>query len=379
MFPIIEVVLSPFIPDGSYFTCRFSVRDLTSKKGGTFTPVSEYSTVRASLSPGIGPSPRPEKNIFDGLTSKQLETINKKLNASIRHPEVEGNRSERKKGRLLQRTDHDQQSVDSVDKSIQLDAIQDAKESVVGDEASSNTDENVFIAKKENDETSDDVESDTLLHSEDPIESRFREIFQLLLTERKKSPTGTSAQTQQQEKRQVIFVVSNYLVLFLAVLAICAEVQARVPAWLQAMERQMLNVHNCGATQEALFECISRGDLAGLLASIGLWFSRSLATKRIFLFGFESPKKLWTVVYESLVTAVCWGISHLFIRRGLNPDTRERFVQRHWKDTLYGSLAVVHAAFLKLVLKNLVPQEVIEVAVRERQIKILSWLPTFYE
>jgi hypothetical protein len=260
---------------------------------------------------------------------------------------------------------------------LSLDDIQDAKGSEKGDESHLIDDAKDLAEKKElEDENSDDVESDTLLHSEDPIESRFREMFQLLLVERRKSRFGTSVQIQQ-EKRQVIFVVSNYLVLSLAVLAVCAELQARVPTWLQAMERQMLNVHNCGATQEALFECVSRGDFAGLLASIGLWCSRSLATKRVFLFGFESPKKLWTVVYESLVTAVCWGISHLFIRRGLNPDTRERFVQRHWKDTLYGSLAVVHAAFLKLVLKNLIPQEVVEDALRERQIKILSWLPSF--
>ena len=66
-----------------------------------------------------------------------------------------------------------------------------------------------------------------------------------------------------------------------------------------------------------------------------LWMTRSAATKRIFLFGFETPKKLWTVVYESLVTSVCWGVSYIFIRRGMNPDTRENFVHKYWKDAVY--------------------------------------------
>lgn len=221
----------------------------------------------------------------------------------------------------------------------------------------------------------EDGEDDTMLHSEDPVETRFREIFHLLLTQRRKN-TSSLREKVRKEKRQVIFVVSNYLVLFLAVIAVFAEIQARAPNWLKMMENQMQSVHNCGVTQEALFECVSRGDFAGLLASIGLYLSRSVATRRIFLFGFETPKKLWTVVYESLVTAVCWGISHLFIRRGLNPDTRHKFVQKYWKDTVYGSLAGFNAAFLKMILKNLIPQEVVEDALRERHIKILSWLPS---
>ena len=99
--------------------------------------------------------------------------------------------------------------------------------------------------------------------------------------------------------------------------------------------------------------------------------------QRIFLFGFDSPRKLWTVVYESLVTAVCWGFSYMFIRRGLNPDTNRNFLQKYWKDAVYGSLAGFNAAFMKGVLKNLIPQEVIEDALQQRQVKILSWLPSF--
>ena len=80
----------------------------------------------------------------------------------------------------------------------------------------------------------------------------------------------------------------NYFVLFLSLIAISAEIQARAPGWLHSMEAQMKNVQDCAANQEALFECVSRGDFAGLIASVILWLSRSVATRRIFLFGFET-------------------------------------------------------------------------------------------
>jgi hypothetical protein len=214
-------------------------------------------------------------------------------------------------------------------------------------------------------------EDDMLLHTEDPIEARLREITELLINDRQRKRGA------RQEKKQVIFVLANYFILFSSMIVILAELQARAPRWLQLMESQMKDVRDCAANQDALFECVSRGDFAGLVASVILWLSRSVTTRRLFLFGFESPKKLWTVVYESLVTAFCWGFSYLFIRRGMNVDTRRQFLQKYWKDAVYGSLAGFNAAFMKQVLKNLIPQEAVEGALRDRQLKILSWLPSF--
>lgn len=222
---------------------------------------------------------------------------------------------------------------------------------------------------EEDSKKSDEDEMD--LHDEDPIEARLREITNLLLDDRQRK------RGVRQEKRQVIFVLLNYFILFLGLIALSAELQARAPEWLASMEKQMKDVRDCSADQEALFECVSRGDFAGLVASVILWLSRSVIPRRIFLFGFESPKKLWTVVYESLVTAICWGVSYMFIRRGMNPDTRERFLQKYWKDAVYGSLAGFNAAFMKQVLKNLIPQEAVEDVLRDRQLRFLSWLPSF--
>ena len=211
-----------------------------------------------------------------------------------------------------------------------------------------------------------------LLHSEDPIEARLREITELLISDRQKRKYRSAG------KRQVIFILANYFVLFLSLIAISAEIHARAPGWLSSLETQMNQISDCAADQEALFRCVSNGDFAGLIASVILWLSRSVATRRIFLFGFETPQKLWTVVYECLVTSFCWGCSYLFIRRGLNPDTRDRFLQKYWKDAVYGSLAGFNAAFMKQVLKNLIPQEAVEDVLRERQLKILNWLPSWH-
>ena len=175
------------------------------------------------------------------------------------------------------------------------------------------------------------------------------------------------------EKKQVIFVISNYLVLFLSLIALSAEIQSRLPQWMAWVQENYDSVQNCATDQAALIECLSNGDFSGLVASALLWATQSASAKRIFLFGFKTPKKLWTVVYEALVSAACWGMSYLFIRRGLNPNTRQNFIQLYWKDAAYGSLAGFNAAFMKAILKNLVPEEVALEALEGRQLRIVDW------
>ena len=181
------------------------------------------------------------------------------------------------------------------------------------------------------------------------------------------------------EKKQVIFVIANYFVLFLSLIALSAEIQGRLPQWMDWVQQNYDSVQNCATDQGALIECLSNGDFSGLVASFLLWATQSASAKRIFLFGFDTPKKLWTVVYEALVTAVCWGMSYLFIRRGLNPNTRQNFIQIYWKDAVYGSLAGFNAAFMKAVLKNLIPQEVALEALEGRQLRIRHWLLSLME
>jgi len=170
--------------------------------------------------------------------------------------------------------------------------------------------------------------------------------------------------TQTQIKRHVIFMMANYFVLFLSIIAISAELHERAPKW---MNEQLSQVHACAVDRDTLFECVSNGNISGLIASIALWMSKTKITSRIFLFGFRTRNELWTVVYESFVTSFCWGFSYLFIRRGLNPDTQQNFLAKYWKDCVYGSLAGFNAAFMKAVLKNLIPKEAVEEVFMETQ------------
>ena len=339
--------MSPYIPDGSRLLLRFNIKDADE---------DEPYTGGAPDSPSAAPSPH--TSVMDlqglGLTANQLALLAPRL----KMPDLEDlNRDGSKKNKKIDRR-RSKSEKDNV--TFAGDTEREQREAK---EKANQDDDNKSTAS-----TTAEMES---LHPEGEIEKSLRQITELLISERQKR------YLPKQEKRQVVFVVANYFVLFISLIAISAEIQARAPGWNAAMEQQLKSVQNCSRDQDALYECVSKGDLAGLVASVILWISRSTATRRIFLFGFESPKKLWTVVYESLVTAVCWGFSYMFIRRGMNPDTNRNFLQKYWKDAVYGSLAGFNAAFMKHVLKNLIPQEAIEDALQDRQLKILSWLPSF--
>jgi len=180
-------------------------------------------------------------------------------------------------------------------------------------------------------------------------------------------------QTPQQEKTHVIFTLANYFVLFLSIITIATEIAERAPSWI---ESNIAQVNQCAVDKETMFECINEGNIAGVIAAFGLWTAKSKSTKRFFLLGFRSGDQLWTAIYEAFVGAFCWGCSYLFIRRGLNPDSRENLISRFWKDAVYGSLAGFNASFMKAVLKNLIPKEAIEEAVMEskQHLRFVDWL-----
>jgi hypothetical protein len=345
MDPPEEIVLSPFIPDGSHFLLRFSTKEKQalekSHSGRNFASryLDNQIASTAPESPSAAPSPHPSKSNLLNLSEDQLTLLSVKL-----------------KG---------------------LD--------VTGESKAKDTDDEPPLKRVSN-KSGEDASRGSLdfneeevmsMHPDDQIEARMRQLTDLLINERRGKRDPDSAY-RRQEKKQVVFVMANYFVLFLSIIAIMAEIQSRAPRWLEWAERNLESVQTCAMDQESLFQCVSNGDFSGLIASFLLWFGRSAATKRFFLFGFETPKRLWTVVYEALVTAFCWGISYMFIRRGMNPDTRQNFISKYWKDAVYGSLAGFNASFLKAVLKNLIPQEALEDALQERHLKILSFLPSFH-
>lgn len=219
--------------------------------------------------------------------------------------------------------------------------------------------------------------NDVVTHNE-ILSQRLEKLSETLLRLHEDGPYSKVQDERPVEKRQVVFMIANYFILFLSLIAISAEIHERAPRWISWIDENVTSVQNCAADRDALFECVSQGDFSGLIASIILWASTSVATKRLFLFGFDSPSKLWTVVYEAGVSAFCWGVSYMFIRRGLNPDTRPNFISRYWKDAVYGSLSGFNAAFMKAVLKNLISQEQVLDVLDQRQLRIVTFLEKLF-
>lgn len=352
---VIEIVLSPFIPNGSRFLLRYSTKEREEDTSYSFGPgqyLNNQIASTAPASPSAAPSPYPSTDNLLNLNDAQLQILGAKLKElsapTLTHPS--------------------QDTREATEQAQQWNrALSPARK----------------VSNEGGSRSSADFEEEEVMsmHPDDQIEARLRQLTDLLVTgrrEKRDQVRSKDASMRRKERKQVIFVMANYFVLFLSVIAIMAEIQSRAPRWLEWAERNLESVQTCATDQESLFECVSSGDFSGLIASFVLWFGRSAATRRFFLFGFETPKRLWTVVYEAMVTAFCWSISYMFIRRGMNPDTRQNFIAKYWKDAVYGSLAGFNASFLKAVLKNLVPEEAVEHALQERQLKILSWFPNWH-
>lgn len=366
----VEIVLSPFIPNGSRFLLRFSTKEKEQDTTISFRPrqyLNKQIASTAPESPSAAPSPHPSSGNLLNLNEAQLQILGAKLKAlQLDTPS------------LTKRTPAFRDvSVPTSHKGVAESAVD--TESLEGDQDELWPSKRVSKIGEEGSMASIDFNEEEVrsMHPDDQIETRLRQLTELLVSDLRGRREKGSYRSRQ-EKKQVIFVLANYFVLFLSVIAIMAEIQSRAPRWLAWAERNLESVQTCAMDQESLFKCVSSGDFSGLIASFVLWFGRSAATRRFFLFGFETPKRLWTVVYESLVTAFCWAVSYLFIRRGMNPDTRPNFVAKYWKDAVYGSLAGFNASFLKAVLKNLVPQEAVEHALQDNQLRILSWLPKMH-
>lgn len=170
--------------------------------------------------------------------------------------------------------------------------------------------------------------------------------------------------TPMQQCKHVVWVIAKSFISFLTIVRICAELYERSPAWKEQIISHLENVEACAVDRDSLFECVSRGDFSGLMASFVIWIT-SKTTRQFFLFGFDSVQTLYHCVYEAFVSAFCWGCSYMFIRRGLNPDTRTNCLLKYWKDCAYGAFANFFQNFIKTVLKNLIPKEAVEDAFGE--------------
>mmetsp|Transcript_25858 Transcript_25858/g.38322 ORF Transcript_25858/g.38322 Transcript_25858/m.38322 type:complete len:730 (+) Transcript_25858:131-2320(+) len=320
-----EIVLSPYIPDGSSFLLTFRIKDLTKKWDKKMQHHRAPPSPSAALSPPGELEQELQRQISDVLNSKKSHRRNSTSPSRLQIPDISTpNRS------------------------------------------------NAISLEQRNTSTPPIATSET----HDILSQRLEKLNDTLLLLHDEGSWAKEDPNQlKTEKKQVIFVVANYFVLFLSLIVISAEIHERAPEWMAQIDLNISTVQNCATDKDALFQCVSEGNFSGLVASVVLWASESVATKRLFLLGFDSPKKLWRVVYECCVSSFCWGFSYIFIRRGLNPSTRPDCIRIYWKDAVYGSLAGFNAAFMKAVLKNFLPQadEILDV-MEHRQVRLFNFL-----
>ena len=398
-----EVVICPFLPDGSAFMFKFKTsieRPVTPPK---VKPTPSNYVSSAPESPSAEPSPYPSSVDLPSLSLGGKSAIIHQNQKRLEQQNAQQTQLLKAVAALLQQQQHAGLRPAPLSVSELLipplpvlpanqPPVSPTKQDEKKEDGDSTAVSSTPIIKATIPPPMESISENPT--TDDLIEKQLRQLNQLFIERRSSSVvdgepstskaadtsnTHHTAQYRREEKKQVIFVISNYLVLFMSLIALSAEIQSRLPKWMDWVLQNYDSVQNCATDKESLIECLSNGDFSGLVASFLLWATQSASAKRIFLFGFDTPKKLWTVVYEALVTAVCWGISYLFIRRGLNPNTRHHFLAKYWKDAVYGSLAGFNAAFMKAVLKNLVSQDAALEALEGRQLRIFSWLGSLME
>ncbi len=344
-FKYIEIVLSPHIPDGSKFLLTFRIKDLTLK----------HHYLRAPPSPSAAPSPPGE------LEQELQRQISDVLADSRGKGQIRDDDGRKRKYRGTRNANTNLNTLSK----LEMPDI-----TVTSRSSPKNTGNGAGYDSVKSDSSREELTQNEILSQ------RLEKLNEtILLLHDDGGWAAKEARDVKTEKKQVIFVIANYFVLFLSLIAISAELHERAPSWINWMNENVTIVQNCAADKDELFKCVSEGNFSGLVASVILWASQSVATKRFFLFGFDSPQKLWTVVYECGITSICWGTSYLAIRRGLNPDTRPNCLRKYWKDAVYGSLSGFNAAFMKAVLKNLLPKadEILDV-MEHRQTRIFNFL-----
>jgi len=171
---------------------------------------------------------------------------------------------------------------------------------------------------------------------------------------RGESPTPSQSITPS-EKQYTITVLAQFLLVIVTILTVSSKLHEIVPPLVNPILNTCAHsIETCAHDEQTLFTCMKGGEMNGLLAGICLWIQHLPVKSNIFLLGFESPKKMWIVLYEAIVSSVCWGACYLYVRRGMNPATRDKYFEKYWRDTLYGSMAGLTATFMKAVLKNFV-------------------------
>jgi len=81
-------------------------------------------------------------------------------------------------------------------------------------------------------------------------------------------------------------------------------------------------------------------------------FIQWVVSSRILLLGFPTQQALQHQIFESILSAVCWGACFLFIRKGCNPETRQGFFTKFWRGTCFSMLSIFNGSMLRAIVKG---------------------------
>ena len=71
------------------------------------------------------------------------------------------------------------------------------------------------------------------------------------------------------------------------------------------------------------------------------------------VFDCQNDYECYHHIHEAIKVGISWGLTSLFIRKGLNSDIRNggNFVCKYWRDALYGTIAMMCCSLLKTAVR----------------------------
>jgi hypothetical protein len=70
------------------------------------------------------------------------------------------------------------------------------------------------------------------------------------------------------------------------------------------------------------------------------------------ILGFKKAEVLVKAVVDGFLKAMCWIFTYIWIRRGMNDDTRGGYKDKYFKDSLHGGLATFLTGIMASVVAN---------------------------
>ena len=279
-----EIVLCPYIPDGSVFLLKFSLRDENAERRAAekerlreqeeeaeerrrraYRAMDSYIS-EAPESPSAAPSPHPSS--LDLVQLRQILTASGLVAPTASPAAVGGGAKEialaaaQNKGPAIPPLGggFGDKKLASMGEAPIMQKIQDettggAEKTVSFQSPVRSPEEKI---SKEQDEGENKKENNK--GEGDKVQDVLRQLNELLGVEDGSDGTHRHRRRHRdgnEERKQVVFVLANYFVLFLSLIVISAEIHERAPRWMDWVNTHVDSVQSCSKDSDALYKCVS--------------------------------------------------------------------------------------------------------------------------